>query len=240
MPRSVFHDFPSAAGPAPAPRWGHAAAAVGDRMYVFGGVGASVFDDAFCYDAGGRPCLMSSRHFSCLLRTERAHVVAAFEGVVYWSERASARRSATASLAYESEPCQGGAVSPVRARPGSAQQLARGGAGRRQPARGAARDVRRGGGRRGPPRLPVRRAAGPQVHAPHLHSGHRCRPRPFTSWTQVPARDPKSPGHRCRRDLKHSGHRCCPCPFSGNRMEVARQCTTSLQICLSRSCTYQF
>ena len=51
MPRSVFYDFPSAGGTAPAPRWGHAAAAVGECLYVFGGVGATVYDDAFCYDA---------------------------------------------------------------------------------------------------------------------------------------------------------------------------------------------
>ncbi|KAK9834309.1 hypothetical protein WJX81_005504 [Elliptochloris bilobata] len=51
VPRSVLHDFPSAGGAPPAPRWGHAAAAVGDRLFVFGGVGASVYDDAFCYDA---------------------------------------------------------------------------------------------------------------------------------------------------------------------------------------------
>ncbi len=74
MPRSVFHDFPSAAGPAPAPRWGHATAAVGDCMYVFGGVGASVFDDAFCYDAGGRPRLVSCRALLVLVAHRLVHV----------------------------------------------------------------------------------------------------------------------------------------------------------------------
>ena len=51
MPRTVFYDFPSAGGTPPAPRWGHAAAAVGERLFVFGGMGANVYDDAFAYDA---------------------------------------------------------------------------------------------------------------------------------------------------------------------------------------------
>lgn len=51
VPRSVFYDFPSTGGAPPAPRWGHAAAAVGECLYVFGGVGATVYDNAFCYDA---------------------------------------------------------------------------------------------------------------------------------------------------------------------------------------------
>ena len=51
VPRTVFYDFPSAGGTPPAPRWGHAAAAVGERLFVFGGMGANVYDDAFAYDA---------------------------------------------------------------------------------------------------------------------------------------------------------------------------------------------
>ena len=57
MPRSVLYDFPSVGGTLPAPRWGHAAAAVGDRMFIFGGVGSNVYDDAYFYDAGGHHML---------------------------------------------------------------------------------------------------------------------------------------------------------------------------------------
>ena len=51
-PRAVpiFYDAPPAAGPAPAPRWGHAAASLGGRIYVIGGVGAAVFDDVASYE----------------------------------------------------------------------------------------------------------------------------------------------------------------------------------------------
>jgi len=51
--RPVFYDFVPAAGAQPPPRWGHAAAALGDALVVVGGVGAAVFDDAWAYDAVG-------------------------------------------------------------------------------------------------------------------------------------------------------------------------------------------
>ena len=51
-PRPVFYDFLRATGSSPAPRWGHAAAALGtDALVVVGGVGAAVFEDVHVFDA---------------------------------------------------------------------------------------------------------------------------------------------------------------------------------------------
>lgn len=60
----------------------------------------------------------------------------------------------------------------------SSQHLASGDPRGRQPQRGAASNVRRGRVRRGAARIPVWRAAGAQIHAPHLCAGHWWEPQP--------------------------------------------------------------
>jgi len=149
MPRSVFHDFPSAAGPAPAPRWGHATAAVGDRMYVFGGVGASVFDDAFCYDAGGRPCLVSCRALLVLV----AHRLCTCGGSVL--QRGCAQERARLCKAHRRHfACPRVCAMPRRCRKPCvrpARQRAAAGARRRRPAPAGARRRPQCSARRRPP-----------------------------------------------------------------------------------------
>lgn len=53
VPRSAFLDHPSLTGAAPSARFGHAHAAIGDRLFVFGGDGpGGMLNNAFVYDAG--------------------------------------------------------------------------------------------------------------------------------------------------------------------------------------------
>ena len=52
VPRSVFFDFALGTGAAPGPRWGHTATAVGDRLWVYGGMGSRVFSDLHVYSPG--------------------------------------------------------------------------------------------------------------------------------------------------------------------------------------------
>ena len=52
IPRSVFFDFALGHGAAPGPRWGHTATAVGDRLWVYGGMGSRVFSDLHVYSPG--------------------------------------------------------------------------------------------------------------------------------------------------------------------------------------------
>lgn len=52
IPRSVFFDFALGSGAAPGPRWGHTATAVGDRLWIYGGMGTRVFSDLYVYSPG--------------------------------------------------------------------------------------------------------------------------------------------------------------------------------------------
>ena len=55
VPTCALFDHPCPVGPAPGARWGHASVAVGDRLFLFGGDGASMFSDGFVYDSGEYP-----------------------------------------------------------------------------------------------------------------------------------------------------------------------------------------
>ena len=52
VPGCALFDHPCPVGPPPGARWGHASAAVGDRLYMFGGDGATMYSDGFMYDSG--------------------------------------------------------------------------------------------------------------------------------------------------------------------------------------------
>ena len=52
IPGCALFDHPCPVGPPPGARWGHASAAVGDRLYVFGGDGATMYSNGFMYDSG--------------------------------------------------------------------------------------------------------------------------------------------------------------------------------------------
>lgn len=52
MPTCALFDYPCPVGPPPGARWGHASAAVGDRMYIFGGDGPSMQSNGYTYDTG--------------------------------------------------------------------------------------------------------------------------------------------------------------------------------------------
>lgn len=59
VPISAFFDYPCPVGPPPSARWGHAAAAVGDRLFVFGGESpAGTQSSAFVFNVGAYfyPC----------------------------------------------------------------------------------------------------------------------------------------------------------------------------------------
>lgn len=59
VPISAFFDYPCPVGPSPSARRGHAAAAVGDRLFVFGGespVGTQSSAFVFNVGAGSDPC----------------------------------------------------------------------------------------------------------------------------------------------------------------------------------------
>lgn len=52
VPGCALFDHPCPVGPPPGARWGHASAAVGDRLYMFGGDGATMYSNGFVYDSG--------------------------------------------------------------------------------------------------------------------------------------------------------------------------------------------
>ncbi len=59
VPTSAFFDYPCPVGPPPCARWSHAHAAVGDRLFVFGGESlAGVQSNAFVFDAGKWNCML--------------------------------------------------------------------------------------------------------------------------------------------------------------------------------------
>ncbi|CAK0737604.1 hypothetical protein CVIRNUC_000940 [Coccomyxa viridis] len=51
VPGCALFDHPCPVGPPPGARWGHASAAVGDRLYMFGGDGATMYSNGFVYDS---------------------------------------------------------------------------------------------------------------------------------------------------------------------------------------------
>ena len=52
VPSCALFDHTCPVGPPPGARWGHASAAVGDRLFLFGGDGASMYSNGFVYDTG--------------------------------------------------------------------------------------------------------------------------------------------------------------------------------------------
>ena len=52
VPSCALFEHPCPVGPPPGARWGHASAAVGDRLYMFGGDGATMYSNGFMYDSG--------------------------------------------------------------------------------------------------------------------------------------------------------------------------------------------
>ena len=56
VPSCALFDHPCPVGPPPGARWGHASAAVGDRMFIFGGDGPSMQSNGYIYDTGTHAC----------------------------------------------------------------------------------------------------------------------------------------------------------------------------------------
>lgn len=72
VPSSAFFDYPCPVGPPPSARWSHAHAAVGDRVFVFGGETTSgMQNNAYVFDAGGS---ISAAHARILLKNCRLHI----------------------------------------------------------------------------------------------------------------------------------------------------------------------
>lgn len=56
VPSCALFDHPCPVGPPPGARWGHASAAVGDCLFLFGGDGPSMYSDGFVYNTGETSC----------------------------------------------------------------------------------------------------------------------------------------------------------------------------------------
>jgi len=52
VPDKVFYDFLAAGGQRPSGRWGHSSTALGNRLFVFGGVSKGSHGENFVYDSG--------------------------------------------------------------------------------------------------------------------------------------------------------------------------------------------
>ena len=67
VPSCALFDHPCPVGPPPGARWGHASAAVGDRLFLFGGDGPSMYSNGFVYDTGETPLACEQMKHTMLL-----------------------------------------------------------------------------------------------------------------------------------------------------------------------------